>query len=379
MTARPKPDEQSSPPPSLRHVNLSDLMLAPVPAPRYVVQNLVPRGVVTHLGAHGGAGKSSLGLTIATHVAAGAHEWAGHRLEDGWALFVSLEDSGDIARHRLRNIVQAYGLDADKVARRLTIVDGTENPVLAFERSDMGERHIAWTSGYGELRKLAEGARLVVIDNASDAFDANENERRLVRAFVRGLARVAADNDAGLILLAHIDKNAARNGSQGNTYSGSTAWHNSARSRLALLADGDNIELRQEKANFGRKADPIHLEWSEHGVLMPVSRIRPEVGGDDAECVLAALRAAQTAGVDVGAARTGPATAQTVLATFDELPAHLKDKRGRARFWSAIGQLQSCGKVNVAEVVTGQRNRRKVLVCVSSDDVSLRALIPHTP
>src|SRR5690606_6765955 len=138
------------------------------------------------------------------------------------------------------------------------------------------------------------------------------------------------ENDAGLILLAHVDKLAARNGSSGNSYSGSTAWHNSARSRLALVDLDGTIECRQEKANFGKPADPIRLHWNEHGVLMPAGSAGAFAQArDDAEAVLGALRAAWAAGVDVGAARQGPATTQSLLATFDELPNHLRGASGR--------------------------------------------------
>ena len=68
---------------------------------------------------------------------------------------------------------------------------------------------------------------------------------------------IAREHDAAVVLLAHIDKAAARNGGQGNSYSGSTAWHNSARSRLALVEDeATGLELLHEKANFGKKRDP---------------------------------------------------------------------------------------------------------------------------
>lgn len=371
---------------SLTPIKLADVATATLPAPPFVIERLIPRRVVTLLGGHGGAGKSILGLTLCAHVAAGAHAWAGYRLEDGHALYVSLEDPADVVRYRLRHIAEAYGLDMDKIARRLIAVDGTNgDPVLAFEQSDMGVRRLLFSSTMEEIEERAAGARLVVIDNASDAYDGNENDRRMVRAFVRRLAGIARQEDAGLILLAHIDKAAARYGSNGNTFSGSTAWHNSARSRLALVEDNGTITLVPEKLNLGKPAAPIALQWSENGVLLPVARTTADAGTGDAEHVLAAMRAARAADVDVGSARTGPATAQTVLATFDELPAHLRGTRGRAAFWSAIGKLQGAGKVVAQEIVTAQRKRKKVLsltdcassACANSPDEGVRANPPH--
>ena len=364
-------------------VSIANLLTTPTPAPPFVVDGLIPRRVVTLLGGHGGAGKSNIGLTLCAYVAGGEHTWAGHRVEDGRALYVSLEDSGEVVRHRLRNIVEACGLDVAKVERRLTVVDGTAgDTALAYEANEMGTRLLRLTAAHEELVRLAEGVRLIVVDNASDAYDAGENDRRMVRGFVRSLARIARDNDAGLILLAHIDKAAARFGSAGNSYSGSTAWHNSARSRLALVRDDAGaVELVPEKLNFGRLADPIPLAWNERGVLMPVSRSAGAGAMDDAEHVMAAMRAAQAAGVDVGAARSGPATTQTVLATFEELPTRLKGVKGRSAFWTAIGKLQATGRIKRATVTTVHRKPKAVMLladCASSIDAEVvRANSPH--
>lgn len=362
-------------------VPLDDLLTTPTPAPAFAVEGLVPRGVVTLLGGHGGAGKSLLALTIAAHIAGGEHHWAARRIDDGPALFVSLEDPGAIVRFRLRKILECFGLDADKVARRLTVVDGTEgNGMLSGEVNDAGIRHLALSSAYAELEELAPRHRLIVIDNASDAFDANENDRRMVRAFIRSLSKIARDNDAGVLLLAHIDKHAARNGSAGNTFSGSTAWHNSARSRLALTkSEIGTVELIHEKSNFGPLVDPMPFQWSEGGVLVPVQRSAGAGAPDDADAVLAAMQAAHAAGVDVGAGRTGNGNAHATLSTFAELPDRLKDGRGKRAFWAAIGKLQSSGRITTNVITTSQRKPKKVLICANSDAPVPSAPIPPHP
>lgn len=366
----------------LETIDLEGIATAVLPAPPFVIDGLVPRRVVTLVGGHGGAGKSILGLTWCAHVAAGAMTWAGHRIEDGRALFVSLEDPADVVRYRLRNILDAYGLDAAKVSRRLRAVDGTAGDgVIAQEQNDLGVRRLVFTSVLEEVRELAIGTRLIVVDNASDAFDGNENDRRLVRAFMRGLADLAREHDAGVVLLAHIDKQAARHGGNGNTFSGSTAWHNSARSRLALIDDNGAITLTPEKLNLGRKADAIPLTWTDGGVLVPADVQGGAAADNDATAVLEALQSAIEAGVDVGAARTGPATAYTVLGTFPQLPERLKGTRGRAAFWNALSQLIDSGRVQTVEITTPARHVRKVLVPVPSAEPaqieSARANSPH--
>ena len=327
-------------------VPLGDLMTAPTPAPPFVIHGVIPRREVTLLGGHGGAGKSIIGLTLCAHVAAGAHAWAGFTVEDGHALFVSLEDPGDVVRWRLRRIVEACRLDAERIGRRLHILDGTgSDAVLAGEVNDAGVRRLWFTAAMGEVADAATGKKLIVIDGASDAFEGNENERRQVRAFIRELARIAREADAGLILLAHIDKAAARFGSAGNSYSGSTAWHNSVRARLALVANEGTVELVPEKLQHAKMADPVPLAWTDSGVLVPTDRrtaqagaeaARAEQATEDAVHVAQAVRAAHDARITVPAATTGPRTARHVLVAFPELPDHLKGKGNAERFSRAL-------------------------------------------
>src|SRR5690606_27637354 len=122
-------------------------------------------------------------------------------------------------------------------------------------------------------------------------------------------AKLARENDAALLLLAHIDKTAARYGSNGESYSGSTAWHNSVRSRLALLPNkAGAVELLHEKANLSRPAEPRLFNWSDAGVLVPTTAEAAQAGaqardallaGEDAEHVLDAIQRAHAAGVNV--------------------------------------------------------------------------------
>lgn len=332
--------------------------------PRYALDPLIPSGLVTLLGAHGGAGKSVLALTLAAHFAAG-RSWAGMTPAGGTALFVSLEDSADLVLYRLRKIADTHGLDADAIESGLVIVDGTTGDgALVSEYSIAGVRTIMPTPNMERLVELAEGSGLIVVDNASDAFDGNENERRQVRGFVRMLAQVARDNDAGMLLLAHLDKHAAKHGGAGNSYSGSTAWHNSARSRLAIIERDGQPRLVHEKANLGPKADPVPLEWTDSGVLVPRNCTGESASQDearerqDAERLLKAMQAAQAADTNVPAARSGPATAQHVLQTFRELPDELHGKEGRRRFWRAMSRLMDQERVSSETYKAANRHEK---------------------
>lgn len=354
--------------PHLRAVNLDDLMGATVDAPGFVCEPLIPRGHVTLLTGHGGAGKSNLALIMAAHAACGK-PWSHFRFEQCRTVFVSLEDGGDLARFRLRNIAEQYQLDATTIANNLVILDGTEGSTpLVTEMSDGGVRKLISTPLFDLVANAAAGAGLVAVDNASDAFDGDENSRRQVRTFVRKLARIAKENDAGLILLAHIDKAAARGGGNGNAYSGSTAWHNSARSRVALTMDERKaVTLVHEKCNLAKKANPLPLAWVEPGVLVPASTTtaaHDDVADaillkSDTDHLLTVLALAIKVGHSVSCATAGPATAWHTLKSFPELGKQYHSRAGKQRVQAALVKLVRENRIFKCEYQNAQRHYRE--------------------
>jgi RecA-family ATPase len=336
-----------------RAIDLSDLEHAPYEPTDYVLDPYLPRGLVALFAGHGGSGKTNLALIWAAHVAAGWN-WRGFSVTPGRVLIVSLEDPGERVRSVMRKIVEAYGLPWQPISEFITILDGTAtDAALAIEvrNQDLGQVLVE-TAAFAELAVRAIDFDLVVIDNASDAYNGNENERRSVRKFMREmLGRIAREQNCAVLLLAHIDKAAARSGGKGNSYSGSTAWHNSARSRMALVDSDSGPELQHEKLNVGKRADPVSLEWSQQGVLMPkqqwtISSTRePETLEADAAAVLAAISAAHAAGANVSTGVTGSTTTLHVLLTRPELPEELRNKSGKHRFWMALTSLQTAGKI----------------------------------
>lgn len=366
---------QSSPPwlaPLLKHVDISQLSLAKPPSADYVVDGLIPTALIL-LGGHGGAGKSIIALIIAAHVAAGV-PFAGRSVRRGRVVFASLEDPATVVLWRLRKVVEAFGLDVSEVNRNLVILDGSDaEAALIVEQFDEGQRRMVQTATMEEVRRVvADGAVLIVVDNASDAFDGNENDRRQVRAFMRQLAQLGREAGAAVLLLAHVDKAAARYGAAGNSYSGSTAWHNSARTRLVVQTEDGYVVLSMEKNNLGRLADPVHFRWNDHGVLLPSSPgdmtgQEAESGGHyaaDNEAVMRCLARAVQEGNTVPTGRTGPSNTHATLRTHPDLPTWAM--RDKARFWSALTRLQRIGWIEREAYTTASRNKAERWV-ISSD------------
>jgi hypothetical protein len=252
---------------NLSTVNVAEIFISPSPPPDFIWEGLVPRGVVTLMGAHGGTGKSMMALMLAVSVALGRQLW-GCPTKQVKALFLSLEDGPSVVRHRLANICRIWSIDPAELHGHLHIVDGTEFPEL-FVAEGRGEGNL--TPSYDEMVEMieAEDIGFLIVDNASDAFGADEIQRRHVRSFIRSLNHAIRQTNAGCLLLAHVDKNTSRNqkAEGGESYSGSTAWHNSARSRLFLVRENSGLlKLEHKKSNFGKKLEPIILAWPEHGL-----------------------------------------------------------------------------------------------------------------
>ncbi|CQR43090.1 hypothetical protein THICB3320133 [Thiomonas sp. CB3] len=199
-----------------------------------------------------------------------------------------------------------------------------------------------------------------IIDGASDAFDGEEVNRRQVRTFMRRyLTGLARSTGGAVLLLAHINKDTARIGGTESYSSGSTAWHNLARSRLALTTDGDLVKLSHEKSNYGRCIDPILFTWGDAGVLIPAAKTQtgPQGGAilhlDGA--VLEAIEKAAASGVHVPTATGGARNAARVITEL--LPPATAP---RAAINAALIRLEQRGLIRRVEIVTAARHRREV-------------------
>ncbi|TSE18488.1 AAA domain protein [Tepidimonas alkaliphilus] len=331
----------------------------PVAAPPFVVEGAIPCGQVTLLGAHGGCGKSFLALVLACHVALG-RDLAHLRVpRPRPAVFASFEDGREVLLHRLRAICDAYGFDPALLAQRLRILDCVEAGALAEEVRRDGVTTLEPAAAVAALRQRIPDGALVVVDNASDTFAADENARRHVRAFMQLLRRELVKGDGAVLLLAHTPKDARKTGRE--SYSGSTAWHNSARARLSLTRDGDVLTLGVEKLNFGRLPPPLVLRVNDHGVPLPDAPRLPTAPVPADVNVLDAIRQAAARGQPIRAARVGAHPAGKVLhALLDGL-------HKRAEVEAALDRLLASGKVVTRVITTPSRNRREVLLPAASN------------
>jgi RecA-family ATPase len=342
----------------------------PLP-PRHIVPDWVPAGEVTLFAGHGGSGKSSVALTLAVCVAAG-RAFHGLPVQQRRVAFVSLEDPKDVIHWRLARLCAWLGVDMGSLAGHLLVLDGSggDGALMVDTRDGPG-----FTTAYFELERRL-GGRSIIIDGASDAFAANENDRSAVRRFVRGLRRLIGPDDF-LMLLAHVDKATARSADTSQGYSGSTAWSNSARARwyLRTEADSEDLLLEVQKANHAPAGAKLRLSWNAQAhvfvadLVQPTTKLERELAESDERAgILAAFRSCARAGIAVPAAMQGPRTAYHVLSLRPEFPASLAggNRAATSRFREQIERLRQSR--SIVEGSIRRANRHSLLVLVIPQD-----------
>jgi len=249
-------------------------------------------------------------------------------------LFFSGEDSAGLVMARLVKICSALKIDLDNVRQNLRVIDATAgDPALFVERRFDGVRAGVTTPTYGALAAYvdAHAIEFVIADNASDVFDADEVSRALVRGFMRALVRLVQKRDGAALLLAHVDKLTSRAGKSASveSYSGSTAWHNSARSRLFLLEKEPGLlVLQHQKSNLGPKVADLALEWPTDGLPQPAASsdaaVNPGATLADTRALLKLIHEFYERGEYVATTTNSRAHAGKLLAGRPEYPKHLQ-------------------------------------------------------
>ena len=229
------------------------------PAPtEWRLDGWLPEGTVTLLSANGGVGKSNLSLQLGVAMANGMPLFD-IATKPSKVLILSGEDEARTVHFRVANICQDLGLSMSELRDRLVVYDLTQADCVLWRDGGPTER-MQWLADV----TVATKANVVIIDNASDVFASNENDRTEVRGFMRALNLIANVTRAAVLLLAHVDKASVRGGAgldSNTTFSGSTAWNNSARSRWAMVRDANNVVLRHEKCNLGPLQEELRIEF----------------------------------------------------------------------------------------------------------------------
>jgi len=318
----------------------------------------LPARTTTLLSANGGVGKSNLSLQLAAALALGG-TFLGEPLEALRVLVVSAEDEQRTVHFRLSNIVQDLGAGLADLQDRLYVYDLTQSDSVLW-RDGQATPRMQWLADTVDRHQ----ADVVIVDNASDVFSANENDRSEVRGFMRALNSIAMHSGAAVLLLAHVDKASVRGGVSADTnttFSGSTAWNNSARSRWAMTRDEDAVTLRHEKCNHGPMQAEIKLEFDasakvfrRFGQVPSAAFARNVMRQSKRVEILRVIHAAEQRGVPLSPHETARGAGDSFKAQ--------KTIGNRREFFAELTAMRLDGLVLVREYLDRHRKSREQLV-----------------
>ncbi|MBB3175897.1 AAA family ATPase [Variovorax sp. Sphag1AA] len=374
---------------ALESVTLDLRELASPEPPPFVIPEWLPEGCVTLLTAHGAGGKSQLALYIAICLAAGRALFDQPAGRPRRVAVYSCEDSDHVLRWRISNYCKALDIEPAALAGMLHIINAgdlqaPELFVAGTGRDSTGEP----APSYGTLRGYmhAERIEVLIVDNASDTFAASEIARPVVRAFFRALQRLLPDKAGAVLLLGHVNRSASAGGiagQDGQNYSGSTAWHNSARSRWELTRDrkggggsgsgaDDDDEagtdapyiLKRVKGNYAAEQRAgVSFHWNHvHRVILPVEQAGPLVQAIEQRNiehqVLAAFAEAHETGQRISPAVTANNNAAAIFTSMGVgLPRRLRSMKALA---PVLRRLQQRGFLTIEQYTDdGQRKTRQ--------------------
>lgn len=331
----------------------------------------LPEGTVTLLSANGGVGKSNLSLQLGVALTQGA-PFMGVVTAPSKVLVLSGEDEARTVHFRVANICSDQGLQLHELRNRLVVYDLTQSDCVLWRDGHVTDR-MQWLADTAVRTK----AQVIVIDNASDVFADNENDRTAVRGFMRALNLIAHVTGAAVLLLAHVDKASVRSGAgmdSMTTFSGSTAWNNSARSRWAMYRDEQAVVLRHEKCNLGPLQEEMQLEFDTvsrtfklHGSIPGSAFAAKMVREAQRDAVLKMVAQANDSRINLSLQPTAPTNIYRTLQHDPDFPARCD----RKTFFGHVRELIARGWLLEEEYDSSNRSKyrpKRVVVTEAGRD-----------
>jgi hypothetical protein len=316
-------------------------------------------GHTTLLVGPGGIGKTLFSQQLGSCLALGC-EFVASVPEPLKVLMWACEDDHDELWRRQVSISAWLGTGLEAFTENLVIVPrhGLENALVSTEFGKL-----TFAPLLAELGEQAADldAEVVVLDNVAQLYGGNENDRHAVTAFLNALAGVLPGR--AIMLLAHPARSA------GSEFSGSSAWENTARTRLYLgaklpgeKADVDEAPNDDVRYLARRKSNYSTKDWRKFnyrdGVLVPeaveaAGGIVGHLKGQAAErAVLKALERLAAMGVTATDGTTSPRYLPKAMTEYK-----LAESFSKRELAEAMRSLMLEGRLQRAKVgMTNSRN-----------------------
>lgn len=265
-------------------INLQEAVESDPPALDFVLPGF-KSGTVGALVSPGGSGKSFLGLQIAAQVAGGPDLLGWGEIPRGRAVFLSAEDDTEILTRRLHVLGRLWSPgDREAVYEMLSVAS------LYGHGPDLA--HPEWQAS---LRRVADDARLVVLDTLRRFHQLDENDGGAMGGILAFLESVCRETGASILFLHHLSKAGALHHAEAQQASrGSSVLVDNIRWQANLVTMGEAeakkygipkdrrrhfVRLTFPKLNYGPPIPDIWLRRVEGGVLLRAVEMVERGGG----------------------------------------------------------------------------------------------------
>ena len=254
----------------------SDFEQGEAPPREWLIENWLPKGEISSLYGGGSAGKSLITMQLGLSLPSGK-PWIGLPVRSRCHVVgVYCEDSQDELHRRLdaiRQTLEYKGLRNPSFA--LWPRRGKDNALVVVKGDD-----VIIGPFMPQLRAYLNSLDpkihiLIILDTLSDVYMGDENTRERVNKCIKvHFAALTEEFNCSILLLAHPSRTGM---STKDILSGSTAWENAVRNRLALIREDDSevVTLKRMKSNYARAGEELPLIWD-------AGRFRPATPGDAA-------------------------------------------------------------------------------------------------
>jgi RecA-family ATPase len=217
---------------------------------------------------------------------------------------------------------------------------------------------------FAEIERLVEIYRPIMlgIDTLADVYAGDENVRSQVRQFLGILTGLAIKYEMAVVVLAHPSLSGMASGSGTG---GSTAWHNSVRSRLYLapmksengdIPDPALKSLTVMKSNYGPSGESIPLKWERGRFVLAGGNWKSAISNAETDKIfIDLLEQFSREGRNV-ASKKGTSYAPSEFAGHADSKGITKDA-----FKKAMDRLLKSGKIKIEEYGPPSRRRSKLV------------------
>jgi RecA-family ATPase len=269
-------------------------------------------------------------------------------------------------RIRLSAIARHYGTTFDELKAngfRFKSFAGEDAILGALNRNGRIEPTALYNQLYEQAGDLKP--KHIGIDTSADVFAGNEIDRAQVRQFISLLRRLAIVANGSVVLLSHPSLTGI---SSGSGLSGSTAWHNSVRSRIYMTSpkpeageqpDSDLREIKFKKANYSAVANSLVVRYRS-GVFVPEGAMTTiEMAAREAEVedtFISIVRELEAVGQELSAAESR-GSAVAAVAKHPDVPKGMR----RPEFVTAQAKLLERGRLRIETLRSGTTREKKVI------------------